>query len=90
MGSSVRTTLLDGSYADWSTSRIKPDKWRPHGIRYRVAWVEKGICRVLFDNHHGKQDHRHTDGNEGPYEFTTVEGLWADFRVEVKKLGGLA
>lgn len=90
MGSSVRTTLPDGSYVDWSITRIKPDKWRPHGVRYRVAWIQKDVCRVLFDNHHGKHDHCHVEGKEKDYEFTTVERLWADFREEVRKLGGLA
>ncbi len=44
MGSSFRTTLSDGSYVDWSVTQIKPDKWRPHGIRYRVAWIQKNVC----------------------------------------------
>lgn len=88
MGSSVRTTLSDGSYVDWSIIRIKPDKWRQHGNRYRIAWIQEGMCRVLFDNHHGKNDHCHIDGVEKDYAFTTVEQLWTDFRMEVKKLGG--
>lgn len=75
MGSSVRTTLQDGSYVDWSITRIKADKWRPRGIRYRIAWIQKDACRVLFDNHHGKHDHCHVDGAERAYEFTTVEQL---------------
>ncbi len=88
MGSSVRTQLRDGSYIDWSIIRIKRDRWRPHGIKYRVAWVEDGKCRVLFDNHHGKEDHCHVDGAEKAYDFTTVEQLWSDFHAEVRQLGG--
>jgi len=88
MGSSVRTTLSDGSYFDWSITRIKPDKWRPHGIRYRLAWIQNGECRVLFDNHHGKQDHYHVDGLEKEYPFASAEKLWLDFRTEIRKLGG--
>lgn len=88
MGSSVRTTLPDGSYVDWSLTRIKPDKWRPHGIRYRVAWIQNEVCRVLFDNHHGKADHFHVDGIEKSYDFSTAEQLWSDFGDEVRKLGG--
>ena len=88
MGSSVRTALVDGSYVDWLITRIRADKWRPHGIRYRIAWIQKGECRILFDNHHGKRDHCHIDGIERAYEFTSAEQLWADFRAEVRKLGG--
>lgn len=89
MGSSVRTTLPDGSYVDWAITRIQADRWRPHGIRYRIAWIQSDECRVLFDNHHGKHDHCHIDGVERDYEFATVEQLWADFSSEVRKLGGL-
>ena len=83
-----RTDLSDGSYIDVSIDRIKPDRWRPHGVRYRMAWVKNGECRVLFDNHHGKGDHLHVDGEELPYEFTSVEQLARDFAQEVRKLGG--
>lgn len=89
MGTSNRTTLADGSYIDWSIVRVRPDKWRPHGIRYRIAWIQDDVCRVLFDNHHGKCDHCHIDGSETAYGFTTVEQLWTDFSMLVKLLGGV-
>jgi len=88
MGSSVRMALPDGSYVDWSLHRIKPDKWRPHGVRYRLSWVQNGDCRVLFDNHHGKRDHCHLDGVERDYDFTSPEILWSDFLGEIRRLGG--
>lgn len=83
-----RTDLPDGSSVDASIERIAPDRWRPHGVRYRLAWVQDGRCRVLFDNHHGKQDHCHVDDKEFPYTFTTVERLARDFAELVGKLGG--
>lgn len=57
-------------------------------MRYRLAWVQSGVCRVLFDNHHGKQDHQYVDGVESPYDFTTIHQLRLDFEREVRKLGG--
>ena len=57
--------------------------------KYRFAWVEKGACRVLFDNHRGKTDHCHIDGVEKPYEFLSVEKLYDDFVMETRNLGGL-
>jgi hypothetical protein len=83
-----RTELPDGSYIDIAVDLIAPDCWRPHGVRYRMAWVKNGKCRVLFDNHHGKEDHFHINGKEHPYTFTTVEQLAQDFAEEVRKLGG--
>lgn len=84
----ARQFLDDGSYLDVSIHPIAPDKWRPHGVRYRLAWIKSGRCRVLFDNHHGKSDHLHIDGEERPYEFTSVSQLRKDFEAQVRKLGG--
>ncbi|MBI2606084.1 MAG: hypothetical protein HYW49_08395 [Deltaproteobacteria bacterium] len=85
----ARRDLPDGSFIDIAIDEIKPDRWRPHGVRYRFAWIEKGTCRVLFDNHHGKQDHCHVDGIEKIYEFISIEKLYDDFTSEIRNLGGL-
>jgi hypothetical protein len=85
----ARRDLTDGSFIDIAIDEIAADRWRPHGVRYRFAWVEKGKCRVLFDNHHGKQDHCHIDGIEREYHFVSVEKLYDDFAAEVRALGGL-
>lgn len=85
----ARRDLPDGSFIDISIDPIKADKWRPHGIKYRFAWVEEGICRVLFDNHVGKTDHCHIDGVEKPYHFMSIEKLYDDFIAEIRNSGGL-
>lgn len=89
MGSSFRYALPDGSFIDWQIKSIRPDRWRKHGVRYRLAWVQNGVCRVLFDNHHGKQDHVHLDGVERAYQFISVRRLWSDFFIAIRSLGGL-
>ena len=76
MGSSLRIALPDGSFVDWSLVQVAVDKWRPHGIKYRIAWIQNKKCRVLFDNHHGKHDHLPVDGVEKHYVFRSVEVLW--------------
>ncbi len=83
-----RQYLTDGSFVERAIDPIKPDKWRPHGCRYRLAWIQEGECRVLFDNHHGKTDHMHIDGKERAYQFSNIEQLLEDFYSEVRKLGG--
>ena len=85
----ARPDLPDGSFIDISIDEIAPDRWRPHGVRYRFAWIDKGVCRVLFDNHHGKHDHLHIDGVEMEYRFISVEKLYDDFTSEIRSLGGL-
>jgi len=83
-----RTYCPDGSYIDASVQSIEPDQWRPHGVRYRLAWIQNGKARVLFNNHHGKGDHFHIDGKEHSYSFSTVKQLGLDFAAQVKLLGG--
>ena len=85
----ARRDLPDGSFVDIAIDQIKPDRWRPHGIKYRFSWVEKGVCRVLFDNHRGKTDHCHIDGVEKNYQFVSIEKLYDDFTAEIRRLGGL-
>ena len=85
----ARRDLPDGSFIDIAIDEITPDRWRPHGIRYRFAWVEKGRCRVLFDNHHGKRDHCHINDVEKAYHFVNIEKLYDDFTAEIRALGGL-
>lgn len=84
---SGRQVLADGSFVEWSLSPIRPDKWRPHGVKYRLAWIEKKRCRLLFDNHTGKGDHFHRDGEEFPYRFESVKRLRQDFESELRKMG---
>ncbi len=83
-----RQYLTDGSFVERAVDAIKPDKWRNHGVRYRLAWVQSGKCRVLFDNHHGKIDHFHIDENEMPYQFVSLDQLLEDFYSEIRQLGG--
>lgn len=83
-----RKRLADSSFVDASVEIIKPDRWRPHGVRYRIAWIQGGRCRVLFDNHHGKADHFHVDGAEHEYNFQGIAQLFEDFDQLVAMLGG--
>ena len=41
-----------------------------------------------YDNERGKGDHRHVQGVENAYTFTTVEELMADFWSDVRSLRG--
>jgi hypothetical protein len=84
----ARRYLSDGSFVEISFYPIEPDFWRPHGIRYRFAWIQSGRCRVLFDNHHGKRDHIHIDSKELPYEFVDLDVLNNDFEKCIQELWG--
>lgn len=54
-----------------------------HKFKYRLAYVVRGECVIRYDNETGKGDHRHFDGAESAYVFTTPEQLIADFQDEI-------
>jgi len=61
-----------------------PAKGSSHALKYRLAYVEGGVCVVRYDNEAGKGDHRHIGAQEWPYTFTTPEQLLADFWQDVQ------
>lgn len=50
-----------------------------HSYKYRLAYIVEGKRVIGFDNERGKGDHKHIDGKELPYTFTTPDQLAADF-----------
>jgi hypothetical protein len=54
-----------------------------HDLKYRLAYVVKGVCVVRYDNEAGKGDHRHMGGRESPYRFRSLDNLQTDFWSDV-------
>lgn len=48
-----------------------------HPYKYRLYFGADGACRVRYDNERGKGDHKHVNGAEVPYDFTTPARLLA-------------
>jgi hypothetical protein len=70
----------DGSILELVVWKVpKPVPPTDHGSKYRAVHTVKGIRIVGFDNERGKGDHCHLDGEELPYQFTSVEQLVEDF-----------
>lgn len=67
----------------------RPTKDRPHGLKYRLYLGRAGRTLVRYDNEAGKGDHRHVgpDESQVSYEFSSMEKLLDDFRVECEQLG---
>jgi hypothetical protein len=59
-----------------------------HGLKYSLFYGRPGVREVGYDNERGKGDHRHFQGAETPYTFSTVEQLMADFWSDVRALRG--
>ena len=54
-----------------------------HDYKYRLFYGYEGQRIVGYDNERGKGDHRHIDGREENYKFTTVDALIRDFLADV-------
>ena len=59
-----------------------------HGLKYALFYGRPGVREVGYDNERGKGDHRHYQGVETQYVFSTVEQLMADFWTDVQTLRG--
>jgi len=51
--------------------------------KYRLAYIVNGKCVLRYDNERGKGDHRHFDGVESLYAFSSPDQLMADFNSDI-------
>ena len=54
-----------------------------HLFKYRLFYGTRRSGRVQYDNERGKGDHRHINGRESQYAFSTIEQLLEDFERDV-------
>jgi hypothetical protein len=59
-----------------------------HRLKYSLFYGRLGVREVGYDNERGKGNHRHFQGAETKYAFSTVEQLMADFWSDVRALRG--
>ena len=59
-----------------------------HTFKYSLFYGYPGRRLVGYDNERGKGDHRHSQGSEHTYYFTSPNQLVADFLLDVKKERG--
>jgi hypothetical protein len=79
-----KNVLSDGAIVEmviWKVPRRVEGSRHFH--KYSLFYGYAGSRIVAYDNERGKGDHRHLDGNEEPYEFSTVEALVSDFLRDV-------
>lgn len=84
-----RLDYSDGAIVEMVIWRV-PSVVEPsrHGLKYSLFYGRPGVRQVGYDNERGKGDHRHFQGDETPYGFTTVERLIEDFWADVRSLRG--
>lgn len=62
---------------------------RPHGYKYRLNYsLPDGKTVVRYDNEKRKGDHKHIQGVQHPYKFTSIRQLLLDFNADVIDNGG--
>jgi hypothetical protein len=86
---SQRIDYDDGAIVQMVLWRVpSPVPPSAHRLKYSLFYGRPGVREVGYDNERGKGDHRHFQGVETAYRFTTVERLIADFWRDVLRLRG--
>jgi hypothetical protein len=79
----------DGAIVEMVLWRVpSPVPPSAHSLKYSLFYGRPGVREVGYDNERGKGDHRHYQGVETHYAFSTVERLMEDFWTDVRVLRG--
>jgi hypothetical protein len=84
-----RIDYSDGGIVEIALWRVpSPVPPSSHDLKYSLFYGYAGAREVGYDNERGKGDHRHFQGVETEYQFSSVEQLMADFWTDVRSLRG--
>lgn len=77
--------LLKGSIiVETKIWKIRDKKRYPDGLKYSLFAVFQEEILVGYDNHYPKGHHKHMDGQESEYEFSTLEKLRNNFKTDLE------
>ena len=84
-----KQVLHDGSIVEMKIWAL-PESTRNtrHRLKYSLFYGKPGQRLVGYDNERGKGDHRHVQGREDTYAFSTPERLIEDFLADVRRVRG--
>ena len=81
-----KSVLSNGAVLEMVIWRVpEPVAGSKHDYKYRLFYGREGVRIVGYDNERGKGDHRHLEGAEEAFNFTSVEALVAEFLAEVNR-----
>jgi len=84
-----RGEFPDGAIVEMTIWLVpEPVAGSTHGFKYSLFYGYPGRRIVGYDNERGKGDHRHLEGRQKPYAFSTVEMLVTDFLSDVRRARG--
>lgn len=82
----TRITYSASAFAELALWQVpKPVAGSRHRFKYRLVYVVGGVCVLRYDNEGGTGDHRHVEGKESSYVFTTPDQLIADFQRDIAR-----
>lgn len=82
----TRITYSESAFAELVLWRLpKAVEGSSHEYKFRLAYIVSGECVLRYDNEAGKGDHRHFNGKESTYVFTTPDQLIADFQQDIAR-----
>lgn len=82
----TRIIYSESAFAELVLWRLpEPLDGSSHSFKYRLAYVAQGKCVLRYDNEAGKGDHRHFEGKEIAYQFTSPEQLIVDFQSDIER-----
>jgi Family of unknown function (DUF6516) len=70
----------------WEVPESVPDS--RHRLKYSLFYGRPGQRLIGCDNERGRGDHRHVEGKQQPYTYSTPEQLLEDFLADVRRLRG--
>lgn len=79
-----KVLLASGVIVEIKVWQILDDERYPDRYKYSLYAVYGDDVLVGYDNHHPKGHHRHIDGKEESYNFTTLENLKNDFKSDLE------
>ena len=84
-----KQVLPDGAIVEMKIWQVSaPVLGSAHTLKYSLFYGRDGERLVGYDNERGKGDHRHIEGRQERYAFTSVEQLISDFLADVRGLRG--
>jgi hypothetical protein len=84
-----KQVLADGSIVEMKIWELpESTAGSKHRLKYSLFYGMPGRRLVGYDNERGKGDHRHIQGKEDAYAFSTPEQLIEDFLADVRRARG--
>jgi len=84
-----KQVLADGSIIEMRIWELpESTKGSKRRLKYSLFYGRSGRRLVGYDNEPGKGDHRHVEGREETYAFSTPEQLIEDFLADVRRAQG--